>query len=309
MPFAVSRSTALVALSVLLVVLALAGHRLAQAGTASSPEVVAPLEPIAQRRLFGEHSSSTSSVRCGGRASIAFVRERESLMPWLALEATGAAELAALNLAAPLVDGVQVLVPIRSASPAGVGSAESDSAPGAAVVQRRRSGPSRVSRRRRPSSSTRSPGWACHRAEDPRLPGRAWAFQVGRRPGRRAGNRPGADRAAARPRDPVRRAVEQHWPSLLVGSACAGRATSGSGVVLALAGLIGLVAVAAFAGGVRIVALAAVLAVGGLWWEASASRQWARTCSSGSSASRPLPSSSSPDRLGRPPGRSVSRPR
>jgi len=68
----------------------------------------------------------------------------------------------------------------------------------------------------------------------------------------------------------VRRAVEQHWPSLLVGSACAGLAASNvlsvPGLVLALAGLVALVVVAAFAGGVRIVALAAVLAVGGLWW-------------------------------------------
>ena len=49
-------------------------------------------------------------------------------------------------------------------------------------------------------------GRAGHRAEDPRLPDRARAVQIGRRPRRRSRHRADADRAAARPRDPVRRA-------------------------------------------------------------------------------------------------------
>jgi len=115
MPFAVSRSTALVALSALLVLLALAGHRLAQAGTATAPEIVASLEPVAEapaRRALVVHvvgavyRPGLYRLREGARVADAVSR---------AGGATRAAELAALNLAAPLVDGVQVLVPRRVA--------------------------------------------------------------------------------------------------------------------------------------------------------------------------------------------------
>ena len=68
----------------------------------------------------------------------------------------------------------------------------------------------------------------------------------------------------------MRRAVEHHWPSLLVGSACAGLAASNvvaaEGLALALAGLLALAAVVLLADGSRLVAVGAVLAIAGLWW-------------------------------------------
>jgi competence protein ComEA len=116
-----SRSTALVGVSVLLVVLVLAGHRLAATGAASgggageqagASDTVAPLEPVstaAPTRLVvhvvgAVRRPGLYRLRDGSRAADAVAR---------AGGATRHANLGGLNLAAPLVDGTQVLVPAR----------------------------------------------------------------------------------------------------------------------------------------------------------------------------------------------------
>lgn len=68
----------------------------------------------------------------------------------------------------------------------------------------------------------------------------------------------------------MRRAVEQHWPALLAGSACAGLAVSNvvavEGAAPLLLALLALASVALVPDGARVVAVATVLATAGLWW-------------------------------------------
>jgi competence protein ComEA len=123
----ISRSSALVLVSLLLAALALAGSRLAATGAATAPEVAAPLETVSTRpadaaplvvHVVGAvRRPGLFRLPDGARVADAVAR---------AGGATRAADLAGLNLAAPLVDGTQVLVPLRaSALPPGTSGAGS----------------------------------------------------------------------------------------------------------------------------------------------------------------------------------------
>jgi competence protein ComEA len=129
-PISVSRPTALVLASFLLAVLVIAGSRLARSGAADAPDIVAPLEAVAE--------SSAGRSRPAGDAVVVHVvgavrrpgllRLREGARVADALARAGgakrSADLAAVNLAAPLVDGIQIFVPSRS-STAGTAGASS----------------------------------------------------------------------------------------------------------------------------------------------------------------------------------------
>lgn len=113
----VSRRQALVAVALLLALLAVAGRTLAGAGASSAlprAELV-PATPPASTRLTVHVAGAVRSpglyrLREGSRVADAVAR---------AGGATATADTAAVNLAAPLADGIQVLVPSRVAGAAG----------------------------------------------------------------------------------------------------------------------------------------------------------------------------------------------
>jgi competence protein ComEA len=104
----------------LLGVLALAGTRLARMGTAAAPAPAAPLgalqaTPAPRGRLFVD---VVGAVR---RAGLYRLRDGDRVFDAVARAggATARADLSAVNLAAPLVDGTQVVVPARVSAPPG----------------------------------------------------------------------------------------------------------------------------------------------------------------------------------------------
>jgi competence protein ComEA len=135
----VSRPTALVLASLLLALLVITGHRLAQTGTAGEPEVVAPLEPVADGLGAGGTGSrrETLVVHVVGavrRPGLLRLRDGARVADAVARAggATRGADLAAVNLAAPVVDGIQILVPSRApAAPAAPGASPESEAAGA----------------------------------------------------------------------------------------------------------------------------------------------------------------------------------
>jgi competence protein ComEA len=135
-PFAVSRSTSLVGVCIALAALALLGQRLAQAGAASESEPVAttlepasssPVRSVLVVHVVGEvRRPGLYRLREGSRIADAVHRAGGALR---------AADLSAVNLAAPLVDGMQVAVPARVAlGPAPSASAGATGTGGAAIA-------------------------------------------------------------------------------------------------------------------------------------------------------------------------------
>ena len=127
-----TRQQALVLGVTLLVLLALGGKRLASSGAAQAPRQTSPLVAVG-RRAGGGPAAARLVVHVAGavrRAGLYRLREGSRVAEAIARAggATKRADLAALNLAAPLADGQQVLVPARA------GASTAGAAPGPAAT-------------------------------------------------------------------------------------------------------------------------------------------------------------------------------
>ena len=128
----VSRRHALVVAAVLLALLALAGRTLAGAGGATAQPVAALVpeqsQSVAAQRLTVHVAGA---VRRPGLYRLAEGKRVADAVA-RAGGATAKADTAAINLAAPLADGIQVLVPSRVVVAAGSAAAGSEAAPASA---------------------------------------------------------------------------------------------------------------------------------------------------------------------------------
>jgi competence protein ComEA len=118
----ISRSTALVGVCAALAVLVVVGQRLASTGAATAPEAVASLEPASD--MAGAVTAGPVAARlvvvhvAGAVHRPGLYRLKEGARVAEAVRRAGGATrrayLGGINLAAPLVDGTQVLVPQRA---------------------------------------------------------------------------------------------------------------------------------------------------------------------------------------------------
>ena len=222
----VSRRRALVLAAAALALLAVAGRTLGGAGAAAEqPAQALVAEPAAAAPRLTVHVAG--AVRRPGLYRLAEGKRVADAVA-RAGGATAPADTAAINLAAPLADGMQVLVPRRVPGSGGktVGGRVSLSS-----ATRRRTGRAAGYRPR-------------HRAEDPRLPRCTRRLSLGRRSRRDPGHRPSPHRAAARCGVAV---IARGWPTLLVLAACLGLALANAirAPALVVAALVACAAVSA----------------------------------------------------------------